>query len=87
MTFDDAATARAFVAKFGFRWRVVPEAKDFIDRMAVNRYPLMALFDARGRLLGTRAGGAKDELEAATVEPALRRWVDTLLRDNRTGGR
>jgi hypothetical protein len=80
MTFDEPAVARAFVQRFKFHWRVVPDATDFINRMAVNRYPMMALFDARGRLLGMRAGGVKDELEAATVEPALRRWVDNLLR-------
>lgn len=80
ITFDEPAEAQAFVERFQFRWRVVPGARDFIDRMAINRYPMMALFDAEGRLLGTKAGGAKDELEAATVEPSLRRWVDGLLR-------
>jgi peroxiredoxin len=80
VTFDEAPEARAFVNRYKFRWRVVPDARDFIDRMAVNRYPMMALFDADGRLLGMRAGGVKDELEAAAVAPALRRWVDGLLR-------
>ncbi len=80
ITFDEPDEARAFVKRFGFQWRVVPGARDFLDRMVVNRYPMMALFDAQGRLLGMRAGGAKDELEAATVEPSLRRWVDGLLR-------
>ena len=82
VTFDEAAEARAFTQRFKFRWRVLPAARDFIDRMAVNRYPMLALFDARGRLLGTRAGGAKDEFEAAAVEPGLRRWVDSLLSTN-----
>jgi hypothetical protein len=86
MTFDEPAVARAFVDRFKFRWRVIPDAKEFIDRMAVNRYPMMALFDGQGRLLGTRAGGVKDELEAATVEPALRRWVDNLLRERQPQG-
>lgn len=80
VTFDEPAEARAFVRRFQFRWRVVPGAREFIDRMAVNRYPMMALFDARGRLLGLRAGGVKDELEAATLGPTLTRWVDNLLR-------
>lgn len=82
VTFDEPAEARAFVNRYKFRWRVVPDARDFIDRMAVNRYPMMALFDANGRLLGMRAGGVKDELEAAAVAPALKRWVDSLLRVN-----
>ncbi len=80
VTFDEPAQARAFVAKYGFRWRVVPGARDFIDRMRVKQYPMMALFDAQGRLLGTRSGGASDELEAANVQPTLKRWMDGLLR-------
>jgi len=79
VTFDEPAEARAFVKRFGVRWRVVPDAQDFIERMRVKQYPLMALFDANGKLLGTMKGGAKDELEAANVEPRLRRWVNGLL--------
>ena len=79
VTFDEADVARSFVKRFGLHWRVVPDARDFIDRMRVKQYPLMALFDANGRLLGTRRGGARDELEAANVEPQLKRWVEGLL--------
>ncbi len=82
VTFDEPAVAREFVKRFGFRWRVLPDAREFIDRMRVKSYPMMALFDARGRLLGTRAGGVRDELEAAAVAPQLARWVDGLLRAN-----
>jgi peroxiredoxin len=82
VTFDEATEARQFVARYKFRWRVVPDARDFIDRMKVKQYPLMALFDAQGKLLGTRPGGVRDELEAATVAPQLARWVDGLLRVN-----
>ena len=82
VTFDEASEARQFVARYKFRWRVVPDARDFIDRMKVKQYPLMALFDAQGKLLGTRPGGVRDELEAATVAPQLARWVDGLLRVN-----
>ena len=57
--------------RYEFRWRVVPDARDFIDRVRVKQYPMMALFDASGRLLGTRTGGARDELEAANVAPQL----------------
>ena len=80
VTFDEAAVARAFVARYKFRWRVVPDAREFIDRVRVKQYPTMALFDENGRLLGTRRGGVRDELEAATVAPQLARWVDGLLR-------
>ena len=80
VTFDEAKVARAFVARYKFRWRVVPDAREFIDRVRVKQYPTMALFDENGRLLGTRRGGVHDELEAATVAPQLARWVDGLLR-------
>ena len=61
---------------------MVPDARDFIDRVRVKQYPTLALFDAGGRLLGTRLGGVRDELEAATIGPQLTRWVDGLLRQN-----
>ena len=79
VTYDEPAEARAFVQRFGVKWRVVPDAQNFIERMRVKQYPLMALFDANGKLLGTMKGGARDELEAANVEPRLRRWVNGLL--------
>ena len=84
MTFDEADVARAFVARYRFRWRVVPDAREFIDRMRVKQYPMMALFDENGRLLGTRGGGARDDLEAAAVAPQLARWVDGLLRTSKS---
>lgn len=80
VTFDSPEEARGFVKRFGVRWRVVPDAQEFIDRMRVKNYPMLALFAADGRLLGTRAGGARDELEAANVEPQVTRWMDSLLR-------
>jgi hypothetical protein len=84
MTFDEPQVARAFVARYHFQWRVVPDAREFIDRMRVKQYPMMALFDESGRLLGVRGGGARDELEAAAVAPQLARWVDGLLRTRKT---
>jgi cytochrome oxidase Cu insertion factor (SCO1/SenC/PrrC family) len=89
VTFDEPDEARDFIRRFGFRWRVVPDARDFIDRMRVKNYPLLALFDAEGRLLGTKRGGARDELEAAAVFPQVKRWVEGLQRTTTvtTGGR
>jgi len=80
VTFDEPEQARAFVKRFGMRWRVVADAQDFIERMRVKQYPMIALFDADGRLLGTRVGGVNDELAAANVEPQLKRWMESLLR-------
>lgn len=83
VTFDEPAEARAFVARYKFRWRVIPDARELIDRIQIKKYPTMALFDAEGRLLGTRAGGVRDELEAANAGPRLARWVDGLLRTSK----
>ena len=80
VTFDEPDVARAFVERFGVRWRVVADARDFIDRVRVKSYPTVALFAADGRLLGFRKGGARDELEAANVRPQLERWMEGLLR-------
>ena len=81
VTPDEPEEARAFVKRFGVRWRVVPDAQDLIDRMRVKNYPMLALFDAQGRMLGTKVGGARDELEAANVEPQVKRWVQGLLKN------
>jgi cytochrome oxidase Cu insertion factor (SCO1/SenC/PrrC family) len=80
VTFDEAEETRQFVKRFGVKWRVVPDARDFVDRVRVKQFPTLALFDADGRLLGMKKGGAADALEAAAVEPQVRRWVDSLLR-------
>ena len=80
VTFDEPEVARAFAKRYGFRWRIVPDAREFIERLRVKSYPTVALFAADGRLLGMRAGGARDELEAANVQPQLARWMDGLLR-------
>ena len=80
VTFDDAEQTRQFVKRFGVKWRVVPDARNFVDQVRVKNFPTLALFDAQGRLLGLKKGGASDALEAANVEPQVKRWVDTLLR-------
>lgn len=85
VTFDDRETARRFVDRYGFKWRVVPDARELVDRIRVKNYPMVALFDADGALLGTKTGGAKDELEAANVGPQLKRWMDGLLHRSTTG--
>lgn len=79
ITFDEPDEARGFVNRYKFKWRVVPNARDLIDQVRVKSYPMMALFDADGRLLGTKRGGARDELEAANVGPQLARWTEGLL--------
>jgi cytochrome oxidase Cu insertion factor (SCO1/SenC/PrrC family) len=80
VTFDEAEEARQFVKRYGVKWRVVADAREFVDRVRVKQFPTLVLFDADGRLLGMKKGGASDALEAANVEPQVKRWVDSLLR-------
>ena len=54
--------------------------------MRVKKYPTMALFDANGRLLGTRSGGVRDELEAANVGAAARALGGWAVADQQGGG-
>ncbi len=83
VTFDEPAEARAFVTRYGFQWRVVPDEQDFIERVGVPNYPLIALFDARGRLLGMKVGGVTAQKDVPDVEPQLQGWVDELLSRSR----
>ena len=85
VTFDEPAVARAFVARYEFRWRVVPDARDFIDRMRVKQYPTDGAVRCERPAARHAPGGVRDELEAATVAPQLARWVDGLLRTGQGG--
>jgi hypothetical protein len=86
VTFDETDVARAFVKRFDLKWRVMPDAREFIERVRIKSYPTVALFAADGTLLGTRQGGARDELEQANVVPQLTRWTDGLLRNGPDSG-
>jgi thiol-disulfide isomerase/thioredoxin len=80
ITFDEPRDAQDFVARYGFQWRVIPKAQNFIDRSGISRYPTLALFDAEGRVLGMKMGGAVTEKEVAAYGPVLENWVQGLLK-------
>lgn len=56
VTFDDAATAKAFVADHGFSWPVLVDGMAFDQAMGVDVYPVMALVGPDGHLLKMVAG-------------------------------
>jgi peroxiredoxin len=56
ITFDGAKETAQFVAKHGFTWPVVTDAKDLTDAIGVRAYPTMALIDPTGRLVALHSG-------------------------------
>jgi peroxiredoxin len=57
LTFDDAATAKAFVAQRGLRLPVVADAQAYLDALGVQTYPTLVLLDEAGRIAAVRHGG------------------------------
>jgi len=57
VTFDDAATAKAFVADHGFSWPVLVDGMAFDQAMGVDVYPVMALVGPDGHLLKMSVAG------------------------------
>jgi peroxiredoxin len=57
VTFDDAATAKGFVAQRGLRVPVVADAQPYLDALAVHTYPTLLLVDEQGRVAAVRHGG------------------------------
>lgn len=72
VTFDDAGTARGYVAAHHFDWPVLADGMGFIQAMGVSAYPAMALVGPDGRL--ERIALSSDIGSPLTVA-ALQRWV------------
>lgn len=82
VTFDDAATARRFVARHHFAWPVVYGAMPLIKRIGVRTFPLMVLLDARGQLVQARISPAlksKGNQSDAPTAGDINRWVSVEL--------
>ena len=76
VTFDDPATARKFVVKHGFEWRIVPDGQDFLDKMGINTFPSFAYLDKDGKVRGiSRASdmGGKGDLTVAELDAWIRK--------------
>lgn len=57
VTFDDATTAKGFVAQRGLQVPVVADAKAYLDALGVQTYPTLILVDEHGRVAAVRHGG------------------------------
>lgn len=75
VTFDEAAKASAFAARWDFRWPIVPGGRVLFDSVGVVHVPAFVLVDPKGRVVAT----ARSREIAAPMrfvdEPSLTRWV------------
>ena len=80
VTFNSADEARLFADKYGFDWRIIPDAQGFIDQVGVSTYPAMALVSADGILIAARIGEFATNPDEPKVESGwLKAWVDEAL--------
>lgn len=56
ITYEDAATARQFVADRCFNWPVLHDGQALIDTLGVSIYPTLMLIDPSGRVAGAAVG-------------------------------
>lgn len=56
ITYEDAATARQFVADRGLKWPVLHDGQALIDTLGVSIYPTLMLIDPSGRVAGAAVG-------------------------------
>jgi protein-disulfide isomerase-like protein with CxxC motif len=80
VTFDSKTDAEQFVKRFGLKWRVVADARDFIDQVGVTTYPTFAAIDSEGRLKGVTNGSilatAGGSLTSADIDAWFRMAVE-----------
>lgn len=78
VTFDNAAIAKTFVAKRGFAWPVVADAKNYTNTLRVTSYPTFALISATGKLIAVR-GSLSPSGVGDPKDSTLEDWVRTSL--------
>lgn len=81
VTFDAAADAKAFVAKYGLIWPVLADAQDYIDKIGLKTYPTLALVSSHGKLVALKTGGPAALFASGTTDSALENWVRSALRE------
>lgn len=79
VTFDDAKTARDYVATRHFSWPVLVDGMPFTQAMGVNAYPQLALVGADGRLLAIRSSDSIHSGGGTITPQDLDRWVNGVL--------
>ena len=78
LTFDDTATAQAFVRERGLQWPVLAGARAFIDSLGVKSYPTLLLIDGKRRVAAVHRGGGigKDQMTTTTLDA----WAKAAMR-------
>lgn len=77
VTFDSPGVARRFVERRGFTWRIVPDARSFIDKARVSSYPTFAYFGKDGKLQGI-SPGSEVAGDGGMTAAKLERWLRKL---------
>lgn len=77
VTFDDAKTAKAYIADHHFSWPVLVDAAAFDQAMGVNAFPVMALIGADGHLLKMSFPAKIARKGKSLTVGDLQHWVDT----------
>lgn len=75
VTFDDAKTAKAYIADHGFSWPVLVDAMAFDQAMGVNAYPTMALIGPDGHVLSMSLSTKLTHRGKALTVADLEHWV------------
>lgn len=75
VTFDDAATAKAFVAQSGLKLPVVADAQPYLDALGVQTYPTLVLVDKQGKVAAVRHGGKVRIGESPAGSAGIDEWV------------
>lgn len=76
VTFDDAKTAKAYIADHHFSWPVLVNAAAFDQAMGVNAFPVMALIGPDGHLLKISLSAKIARKGKSLAVGDLQRWVD-----------
>lgn len=85
LTFEDKATTEAFIRKYKFNWPVIYAGKDLIDHLGVKAFPMMALFDADGRLIKLEISDSlasknrKNSKDGSPSPQDIHKWVSAEL--------
>lgn len=75
VTFDDAATARAFVKARGLQWPVASDGQRWLDALSLKTAPWMVLVDAQGKVIASAPSSEIAGVAHSLGPDTLAAWV------------
>jgi peroxiredoxin len=78
VTFDPADVAKFFAHKHRLTWRILTDARPFIDALSITGFPTLAVIDPNGGIVASKSGASivfneVDELQS------LETWFESAL--------